>query len=440
MKLPQYVEEVIERLRLAGFEACVVGGCVRDSLLGRTPTDYDVASSARPEQLKAVFSADRVLETGLRHGTLTVLADRKPVEITTYRVDGAYRDHRHPEGVFFTDDLIRDLSRRDFTVNAMAYIPGKGIVDPFGGQRDLAEKRIRCVADAERRFQEDALRILRALRFSSVLGFEIEEKTADAAKKYKELLGFVSAERVSAELVRLLCGKNVRSVLCGYTDILGVVIPEILPMKGFDQRSPYHHLDVLEHCAAAAEAIAAEPVLRLAALFHDIGKPDCFSLDETGTGHFYGHAARSAEMTQTILNRLKLDRKTAQSVVTLVKEHDLPLEEQQQALKRVLRRLGSDTFFALLQLMRADNAAQPPQFAGRQLHYDRLEQMAGEICRQEACFSLKDLAVDGNDLIRMGMKPGKQIGLALEKMLDAVISEKTVNEKEAILSWYRENL
>ena len=438
MYLPEQVHTVIDRLCGAGHEAFAVGGCVRDALLGRTPGDYDVTTSARPEEIEAVFAREKLIETGLRHGTVTVLLGGMPIEVTTYRVDGEYADHRHPDCVRFTRDLTEDLARRDFTINALAFSPERGIIDPFGGREDLAAGRIRCVGRADARFREDALRILRALRFSSVLGFPLDGETARAALASRELLRAVSAERVYAELVKLLCGPNVREVVCRYVDILGVVIPELLPMKGFDQRNPHHVYDVLEHSAAACAAVPSEPVLRLAALLHDIGKPECFTLGEDGVGHFCGHAAISASRAEEILTRLKSDRATRERVVTLVREHDLIIPAQERAVKRALRRLGKEDFFALLALKRADNLAQSPAYADRQRTYDALEELARCVLEEEACLSLRDLAVSGQDLIALGMEPGPALGAALAAMLDAVIDGEVPNGKDALLAWYRE--
>ena len=292
--LPAQVNTALARLHDAGYEAYIVGGCVRDRIMGREPKDYDITTSALPEQTAAVFAGERIIETGMKHGTVTVLLDGEPLEITTFRIDGTYSDSRHPDAVTFTPSLREDLARRDFTMNAMAYSSETGLVDPFGGQADIAAKYIRCVGDPDLRFREDALRILRALRFSSVLGFPIEPETDGAARYLCLLLKKISAERVFSELKQLLCGPDVRRVLLDYAGVLGAVLPEILPMQGFDQRNPHHCYDILEHTAAAVEAMPPEPALRLAALLHDVGKPECFFTDEDGVGHFYGHPKAGA--------------------------------------------------------------------------------------------------------------------------------------------------
>ena len=439
MYLPEPVRKIISALNAAGYEAYAVGGCVRDHLMGREPDDYDVTTSALPQETAAVFAGERLIETGIKHGTVTVLANGMPVEVTTYRIDGEYSDHRHPDRVSFTSDLTADLARRDFTVNAMAYAPQHGIIDPFGGQEDLARGCIRCVGDAEKRFDEDALRILRALRFASTLGFTLEPETERAAFAKKELLRSVSAERLNVEFTKLLCGKNVRFVLCRYIDIIGIVIPEALAMKDFAQRNPHHIYDVLEHTAAAVEAASAEPVMRLSAFLHDIGKPLCFTEGADGIGHFYGHAARSAELAEVITERLRYSTAVRRLTVTLVREHDLQIADSERAVKRVLNRLTPEVFFRLLALKRADNLAQAPEYAERQRYYDRLESIARTVLEQEQCFSLKDLAVNGHDLAEaVGLK-GPAIGAALAALLDAVIAGEVENEKGALLRWYERN-
>ena len=440
MNIPNYVNTALSRLEEAGFEAFLVGGCVRDSLMGRVPGDWDITTSALPEETEAVFSGFRCIETGMKHGTVTVLVEGQPLEITTFRVDGDSSDARHPSSVRFTRTLEEDLSRRDFTVNAMAWSAGTGLVDFFGGQEDLAQRTVRCVGAPEKRFSEDALRILRALRFASTLDFSLDAATAKAAEERAGLLTCVSAERVSAELTKLLCGLAPRRVILAHTEVLGVVLPELLPTRGFDQHRPQHIYTVLEHCCAALEAVPPEPSLRLAALLHDVGKPECFSLGEDGLGHFYGHAARGAEITAAILERLRFDRATAERVTRLVGEHDRKIEPEPKAVKRALGRLGPELFFALLQLQRADNAAHAPALAEeRAPKYDALEAVAREVLAQKACLTRADLAVTGRDLLEAGCARGKAVGAALEALLDDVIDGKVENEKEALLRRWKGN-
>ena len=427
-------KKIIAVLEQNGFEAYMIGGFPRDLLLQKESGDIDLTTNALPEETKRCFSGYRVVETGLRHGTVTVLFEGTPFEITTYRVDSASADHRHPDSVRFSRSLRNDAARRDFTVNAIAYHPDRGFLDFFGGQEDLQNRIIRCIGSPEDRFEEDALRILRALRFSSVLNFEIEPETEKALCKKKELLRGVSRERVFAELKKLLCGEGVERVLLRYTEILSVVLPQLAPMKGFDQKSPYHCFDLLAHTARATARIAPAPRLRLAALLHDIGKPDCFSLDENGIGHFYGHYEKSAELAEKLLSSLKADRETKERVVLLVRHHDSPIEPREAVVKRRLRKLGREAFFELLALMRADTLALAPKYHGRTEELDAVEAMAREILAREDCFSLKSLAVNGDDLLALGYR-GKEIGAALEALLDAVTENRAPNEKEALLRY-----
>lgn len=437
MRLPDYVNTALSRLEEAGHAAFAVGGCVRDSLMGRVPGDYDVATSALPEQTAAVFAGERVIETGIRHGTVTVLLSGHPLEITTFRIDGAYSDARHPDAVQFTPSLKEDLARRDFTMNAMAWSPRTGLADPFGGAADVERRVIRCVGDPSARFREDALRILRCVRFSAVLGFSIDPATAAAARENRALLERVSAERIAAELKKLVCGPDVRRVVLTETDILGAVIPELLPMRGFDQRNKHHIYDVLEHSAAACEAVPPEPALRLAALLHDVGKPPCFFTDGEGVGHFYGHAERGAEMTDAILRRLRFSNEERERITALVRRHDMRIEPAERSVLRVLRRFGPEFFFQLLEIKRADTLAHAPgpKLDERLERYAMLKALAEDAVAREACFSLKDLAVDGRDLIAAGFAPGPALGEALEALLDAVTDGAVPNEKAALLAY-----
>lgn len=441
MNVPSYALDAVSRLRAGGYAAFLVGGCVRDSLMGRVPGDYDVATSARPEQTEAVFAGERIIETGLKHGTVTLLLDGHPVEITTFRTDGAYSDHRHPDEVRFAAQIEDDLARRDFTVNAMAWSPETGLVDPCGGQDDLARKRIRCVGDPDRRFDEDALRILRALRFASVLGFDLDPATAASALAKKDLLEAVSRERIAVELVKLVCGPDVRRVVCGFWPILAVPAPELAPMAGFDQRSKYHCYDVLTHCAVAAEAVRPDPILRLAALLHDCGKPACFTVDRDGTGHFYGHGQISADLTKTILTRLRFDNDTIRRVTDLVALHDYPLDPEPgkppRAIKRLLGKLGTEDFFRLLALKRADSLAHDPGYRARAALCDRVEALTRELLAEQACFRVKDLAVNGRDLIALGIDEGPAVGRTLNALLEAVLGEEVPNERDALLALAR---
>lgn len=439
MELPYQVETALQELTQAGFSAYLVGGCVRDALMGLQPKDYDITTAALPEQTKQVFCGYRVIETGLQHGTVTVLLDGMPLEITTYRVDGTYRDCRHPDSVSFSDSLKDDLSRRDFTVNAIAYHPKQGLVDCFGGRQDIFDGMIRCIGLPEQRFHEDALRILRALRFSSVLGFTIEEKTAKAIHREKGLLRHVSAERIYTEFVKLLCGKNVRPVLEDYIDVIAEFLPQALAMKGCLQNCVYHCFDVLGHTARAVEAIEPEPVLRLAAFFHDIGKPACRTTDENGIDHFYGHGAVSAEIAHTALVQLRSDSKTVQLVTELVQHHDVPIAQTEKSIKRSLNRLSADGFFQMLALKRADTLAHSRMCHDRLEELTVLQNAALQILEKQDCFSLKQLAINGRDLLAEGIPAGKRLGALLQMLLDAVIDGRVENEKAALLEYLLQN-
>lgn len=420
-------------LESAGFEAYAVGGCVRDSLLGKVPTDYDVTSSAAPDEMKAVFKNEHVIETGIKHGTLTVLINKNPIEITTFRVDKEYLDNRHPSKVEFTRSLKEDLARRDFTVNALAYSEKTGIVDLFGGAFDLEKGIIRCVGDPEKRFDEDALRIMRGLRFASVLGFEIEEKTSAAIKEKRKLLKNVSAERLSSELIKLLCGKNAAKILLEYSDVLSVFIPELSALKGFEQHHFRHDKDVLGHTAAVIDNIPPKPVLRLAALFHDIAKPDSFSIDESKTGHFYGHAPLGAEKAEAILSRLRFDNETKKAVCELVRHHEDRFEPSPKAIKRVLGKIGPSIYDDLLTLMYADDLGKKPEYQNPKSFYDEYRLIAKKIVEEGECFSLKKLAVGGSDLISLGISPGPEMGRILNALLEKVINGELSNEKEKLI-------
>lgn len=433
MILPEEVKKVLSMLEDAGFEAYLVGGCVRDFLLGTVPHDFDIATNALPEGTEKVFADFPVIETGLKHGTVTVFMNKMPLEITTYRSDGSYSDGRHPDQVHFTHSLEEDLARRDFTINAIAYSPKRGIVDLFGGQRDLRKEQICTVGEAKERFTEDALRIVRALRFSSALGFSIEEQTAAAARALKERLSIISAERIYTELTKLLCGENVRNVLINYPEILGVWLPELLPMVGFHQHNFHHIYTVWEHTASVVEAIPPVPHLRWAALLHDCGKPGTFSMDAEGVGHFYGHHKRSTGMAEDILDRLKADNNTKTKVTALIRRHDTPLEQDPKCIKRILNKLGTELFFDLIKLQRADNMGQAPQFRDRQQKLDGIEAMALEILNTADCFSLKSLAVSGEDLIALGIPTGPAMGKILNLLLEAVIDGQMPNEKNTLL-------
>ena len=435
INLPKPIEKALYMIEEAGYQGYIVGGCVRDAIMGIAPHDYDITTSAMPNETKSIFDEYKVIETGIKHGTVTVLMEGYPLEITTFRVEGEYLDGRRPSNVAFTRSLKEDVARRDFTMNAMAMDVRGQVYDYFSGRDDIAKGIIRAVGNPRERFQEDALRIMRALRFSAKTGFKIEEKTSTALFQCKDSLLHISAERIREELVGLLLGKAVKKVLIEYLDILTVVIPELQPLKGFDQKSKWHIYDVLEHTAVSVEAAPAEEHLRIAMLLHDIGKPKCFSIGDDGEGHFYGHANLSMDMARDILNRLKFDNETKDRVLRAIKYHDVQIEPATKQVKRALNKYTAEGFFDLVAVKRADNLAQNPNLAERQGYLDSLVQIAEEIIKEEQCFSLKDLAVNGRDLIEMGMKPGKEIGQVLDALLEAVIEEKLPNDKAEMLKF-----
>ena len=434
--LPPVALTTLEVLEGGGFEAWCVGGFVRDALLGRSVHDVDVATSARWQEAQRLFEAAGFAthETGVAHGTLTVVVGGEPVEVTTYRVDGAYRDGRHPDAVSFAHSIEEDLSRRDFTVNAMAFHPERGLLDPFGGQADLAAGVLRTVGDPHKRFSEDALRILRGCRFASQLGFALEDETWAAAVSQKSLLARVSAERILHELDGLLCGEHVHDALLGTADVLSFVLPELVAMRGFPQATPYHIYDVLEHTAWAVQRVPAEPLLRWAALCHDMGKPAAAFTGPDGVGHFYGHAAVSVELARGLLERLKAPTALREGVLALVRRHDDVVEPTPRCVKRMLRRLGGDPalFRALCALKRADALAQAAHCALRAELADELVRVLDAVMAADEAFSLAQLAVDGRDVLALGARPGPLGGAALQAALDAVIDEQVPNDPAAL--------
>lgn len=435
IQLPAKVLELINRLECCGYEAFAVGGCIRDSLLGRTPNDWDICTSAGPEEMKACFSDFRVMETGLKHGTLTLLTDGGTFEITTYRIDGAYSDGRHPDQVAFTSQLREDLARRDFTVNAMAYNPVHGLVDPFGGVSDLSCRSLRCVGNPEKRFQEDGLRILRALRFASQLEFTIEKETADALFSCASLLDRISAERIRVEFEKLLCGPGAMDVLAKYRRILAFIIPEIRPMFDLDQKNRHHVYTVWDHTLHAVAHIKNTPVLKLCAFFHDIGKPGKMTVDENGCGHFYKHEQLSADLTNQILHRLKYDNVTRQRVVEVIRSHGIVFLPTQKQARRLLSRLGEDCLRLLIELEYADVKSQNPVYTKERVaNIDAFSKQVETVLSEEQCFSLKHLALNGRDLMELGYSQGPKIGKVLSLLLKQVLEDNLPNEKEALLA------
>lgn len=423
--------EVLRRLEAAGHRAVLVGGCVRDSLLGLSPHDYDAATSALPAQIKAACTGLKCLETGLKHGTVTVLSDGLPVEVTTFRREGTYSDHRHPDRVEFTDDLAQDLARRDFTVNAMAWEDG-GLVDLFGGRTDLEARLVRCVGDPERRFEEDALRLLRGLRLAAQLDFTLHPDTAAAIRRRAPQLEHVAWERISAEFLRLLCSPGAGRVLLDFPEVTVQIIPELAPALGFDQKNPHHLYDVYTHSVKALEQVPPRPVLRLAALLHDVGKTGAFSQDSEGIGHFYGHAKVSAALADQIVARLRLDHAARERTVALIARHDLPVEPSEQWAGRWLSRLGEEFFFDLLALKRGDALACAPDGGEGLDRLERSEAAARALLSRRPCLTLRDLAVNGRDALAAGLA-GPAIGRALNLLLEQVAEGELPNDRAVLL-------
>ena len=439
MDMPKNVDIAINLLQSAGFEAYAVGGCVRDSLLGKTPNDWDITTSAKPEDMKSVFVNFRCIDTGIKHGTVTVVIDGEPLEITTFRLDGEYEDNRHPKSVTFTSNLGADLGRRDFTVNAMAYSKKTGTVDLFGGQNDLKNKIIRCVGDPDRRFNEDALRILRALRFASALDFEIEEKTAQSLLKNRALLGNISEERIAKELLKLVCGKGAKRILTDFAPVLFEILPELQPMYKNSHDNPHHCYDIYEHTLIAVESIDPEPTLRFAMLLHDCGKPAVKKFDENGVAHFYGHQRISAEISAQILARLKVSNKFRDEILFLVSNHDRwELYENTEKMPRYLSKFGLDGVLNLLKVMRADVLAQSPEYRYRLDQIADAEETAKNLAAQKPCLSLSELQINGRTLMDIGIPQGRKLGAVLAQLLDEVIDGVTKNTQEALTTRARE--
>ena len=435
-RIPEEVSFLLDRLRKNGFESYIVGGCVRDLLLQRTPDDWDITTSALPDQIRAAFGEYPAVEIGKQHGTVAIILNGVPYEITTYRTDGPYGDHRRPDSVSFTASLREDLARRDFTVNALAYHPKEGVIDCFRGREDLNAKRIRAVGSPPQRFEEDALRILRGIRFAAQLGFSVEPETQKAMAQKKELLKVISKERIQAELSKLFVSPNPAPVLRENAEILFTVLPELTPMRGFAQNNPHHCYDVWEHTLHALEHTPDELNLRLAVLLHDCGKPFVYSEDENGNGHFYGHAKKSEELSKEVLTRLRFDKKTITEVCALVKYHDLSFTPEERWIKRWCSRLGDDLLYKLMAVAESDVLAQAPG-SHQQMLLELLAEcrlVLDRIVEQQQCFQLKDLAVNGQDLIRIGFSPGKTLGGCLQFLLNAVIEGQCPNEKKALLA------
>lgn len=457
IEIPTGAAYILQQLNKHGYEAYIVGGCVRDSLLGKQPNDWDITTSAKPEEVKAIFH--RTIDTGIQHGTVTVLVDREILddgsgslashtdyafEVTTYRVDGVYTDHRRPESVCFTASLEEDLKRRDFTINAMAYNPEQGVIDIFGGQEDLEKGIIRCVGEASERFDEDALRILRAVRFAAQLDFVIEDQTREAMRDQAKFLEDISVERICTELTKMIVSKHPERLEEAYElGLTQMFLPEFDVMMQTPQNNQYHLYDVGHHTLKVMEAVPATTALRYAALLHDVGKPKCKTTDETGVDHFYGHQELSAKMARTTLRRLKLDNDTIDQVCRLVKNHDYGLSGDGPGMKsfrRFVAQLGAEHFADFLEIRKGDMAGQSAyHLEQRRQVIAHMEAMYAEIIEQKQCLKLSELAIGGKDLIAIGVKPGPDMGRILKALLDRVLEEPELNTREQLLAIVKES-
>ncbi len=436
IRLPDKVGWIINRIEDAGYEAYAVGGCVRDSVIGRVPDDWDITTSAAPDQIKALFR--RTIDTGIKHGTVTVMLEKEGFEVTTYRIDGEYEDGRHPKEVTFTSELEEDLRRRDFTINAMAYNNRRGLVDVFGGAKDIKNHVVRCVGKPQERFGEDALRLMRAVRFSAQLGFSIEPGTIAAIKEMAGNLAKVSAERIRTELVKLLVSSHPDYLrVCYETGITGVVLPEFDRCMETAQHNPHHCYTVGEHILESVRQVKEDKVLRLAMLLHDIGKPETKTTDAAGIDHFHGHASVSADIAVDVLRRLKFDNDTLHMVRKLVLYHDYDVDPAPEGVRRAMHKVGEEAFPLLLEVKRADVLAQSEYRRREKMEkLGQIEAVYNEILKAGDCVSLHTLAISGRDLIEAGMKPGKGMGDILNKLLEAVLENPEKNTKEELLKLY----
>ena len=437
MELPLEITQCMEALEGASFATYAVGGCVRDHLLGLVPHDFDLCTAARPEQIQEVFRQERLVLSGLKHGTVGVVTPGGVVEITTFRTEGDYTDGRHPGWVRFVPTIEEDLARRDFTVNAMAWSPTRGLCDPFGGQQDLQNKTLRAVGEPRKRFEEDALRILRGVRFAVRYDLTPDPATEAAMFQQTHLMEQLARERVFDELCKLLPLVDAADLL-RFEPILTAVIPELKPAVGFDQRSTHHAYDLYTHIAHVTAAVPRELPLRWAALLHDVGKPDTFSLDDHGQGHFYGHAGRSGQLADEILLRLKAPTALRRQVVTLIEQHMNHSEPETKLLRRRLSRLGIQTVEQLLALQEADMGSKGTGKSADTSYFLRMRQLLRQLQEEDACLSLKDLAVNGSDLMSLGIPPGKALGRCLQQLLDQVLDEKLPNRRSELLAAARQ--
>lgn len=438
IEVPVPVNFIIQELEKCGHEAYMVGGCVRDSVLGRTPHDYDICTSATPDEILQAFPHEEIIPTGLQHGTVTILINKEPFEVTTYRIDGDYSDNRRPDNVTFTNNLVEDLQRRDFTINAMAYNPKTGLIDPFNGLEDIKDERIRCVGSAKDRFSEDALRILRAIRFASQFGFVIELDTDWEIHQQHKRLENISVERINNEFCKIVSSDSFCVQLLLYKDVFSLFIPELKSMFDFQQKNPYHAYDVFCHTLHAIKQCESDDlVVRLAVFFHDFGKPHSYQDGEDGIRHFKGHGKVSADITDAIMKRLRFDNETRNNVVELVYYHDATFEVGKKYVKRWLNKIGLEQFKRLLEVRKADIKGQRQDYEESRIEKVRnIESILEKILAEKSCFYLKDLVVNGNDVKEvMKLKEGKDIGYWLNEILKRVIDGELENNKDDLVYW-----
>lgn len=433
MILNHSVEQVLRTLENAGFKAYIVGGAVRDSIMGISPSDYDIATNATPYQVKSIFQ--RTIDTGLKHGTVTVVYNKTGFEVTTFRTEGEYKDMRHPENVFYVDDIETDLKRRDFTVNAMAYSLKDGFLDCFGGLLDIENRTIRCVGEGEKRFKEDALRMLRAVRFAACLNFDIDEETKNAIKKCTVLIKNVSSERILSELNKILLSNNPEKLYLLYeTGLMRCIMPDLHSCFSTEQNNKYHIYNVGEHIIASVGNTPKDLILRWAALLHDVGKPICRSRDANGIYHFYGHHRESMRIANDLLHRLRMDKDSIHDILVLIENHDVHLDASPMAVKRMLARTGEPLFFKLLELQEADNKAKNPLYINDRLAKIRkLREKAQQIIAEGQPYTVSQLQINGRDLIKLGYKAGREIGDVLKFLLDEVLIDPTLNNREYLI-------
>ncbi len=426
-------ERVLKTLENAGFDAYIVGGAVRDSIMGFTPSDYDIATNAKPHEVKALFA--RTIDTGLKHGTVTVIENKVGFEVTTFRTEGIYKDMRHPESVSYTDDIKTDLKRRDFTVNAMAYSLKNGFLDCFGGLEDIKNKVIRCVGNSELRFKEDALRMLRAVRFAACLDFELDAEAESAIKKCAVLIKNVSGERILSELNKILLSDNPEKLRLLYTTgLMRYIMPELCACFLTEQNNKYHIYNVGDHIIATIENSPKDLILRWAALMHDIGKPNCQSRDSNGIYHFYGHHRESMRIANDILHRLRMDKDSIHDILVLTENHDVHFDSSPMAVKRMLARTGETLFFKLLKLQTADNLAKNPLYINDKMtKIDTTAKRAEQIIAEGQPYTVSQLQINGRDLIKLGYRAGREIGDTLKFLLDEVLIDPSLNTRDYLI-------